>query len=231
MKIIVLSGKMCSGKSTIADYLIENNGYHRISLAAPLKQEILDIGFPPDAVASKTDWMRKLLIAYGQARRAMNPTYWIDMAQAEMIRQTDAGIDLFVVDDCRFVNEVEAFKMLRNLGHEVTFARVERHAIKRIPLAVNDPFASDTSESELDDFGGWDAVIRAEGGDINGLIDNALTQLKLKRPGATQLDLFHTPCGDRVEDCECEDAEVIPMPEDGSVETNPGRNDEGDIDA
>lgn len=187
MKVIVLSGKMRAGKSYIADHLIENYGYTRISLAQPLKQEVLDLGFTTNDVLDKEPWMRQLLIALGQARRAKQPTYWIDRALASMIRHTDEGRDLFVVDDCRFINELEAFKDLKALHHQITFARVTRVGG---PEPLNDP-----SETELDSYAGWDAHIDAASGDTDGLIKSALLELKLAinrtHAEGIQLDLFN----------------------------------------
>jgi hypothetical protein len=183
MKVIVLSGKMRAGKSYIADHLIENYGYTRISLAAPLKQEVIDLGFTVKDVVEKDPWMRSLLIALGGARREKQPTYWIDRALAKMIQWTEQGRDLFVVDDCRFVNELEAFKDLKALNHEITFARVTRVGG---PEPLDDP-----SETELDEYAGFDAYIDAESGDTDGLIVNALDRLNLKKmAGYKQLDLF-----------------------------------------
>ena len=182
MKIVVLSGKMRAGKSYIANHLIENYGYTRISLAAPLKQEIRDLGFSETDIFDKPPWMRQLMIALGCARREVQPSYWIDRAMAAMIRHTDAGRDLFVVDDCRFSNELEAFKTLKELHHEVFFARVVRHGG---PEPLDDP-----SETELDEYEGFDAYIVARSGDLANLIEYALVGLQLKKAEPTQLDLF-----------------------------------------
>lgn len=182
MKIIVLSGKMRAGKSFIADHLINQYAYERISLAEPLKKDISDMGFTDNDIAEKPPWMRQLMIAYGQARRAVLPTYWIDRAFAQIIRRSERGINLFVCDDCRFENELEAFKNLKELGHEVVCARVSR---------IGGPEGlDDQSETELDKHAGWDARIQAMSGDTAGLIENALVELKFFRKYDEQLDLF-----------------------------------------
>ena len=181
MKLIILSGKMRAGKSYIADYLINHYAYARVSLAEPLKQEVRDLGFSDEDVLNKSPWMRQLLIALGQARRAQEPTYWIDRAMAYIIDMSnDQGAGLFVCDDCRFENELEAFKLLKERGHEIVFARVERRGG---PEPLDDP-----SETELDDYI-FDAYISADSGDTDALIEAALIALKFRNPPAIQLEL------------------------------------------
>lgn len=185
MKLIVLSGKMRAGKSYIANYLANHYAYARVSLAEPLKQEVRDLGFSDEDVFNKPPWMRQLLIALGQARRAQEPTYWIDRAMAYMVHLMDQGVVSFVCDDCRFENELEAFKLLKEQGHEIVFARVERRGGPE-PL-------DDSSETALDHYEGFDAYISADSGDTDALIEAALIALKFRKPPVIQLDLFLDP--------------------------------------
>lgn len=171
MHLIVLSGKAHSGKSTVSKYLSKKYGYVRVSLAFSLKDDIFKMGFDGEDIVEKPPWMRQLMIAYGQARRAVNPNHWVDIALARISDGLHTGVDMFVCDDCRFVNEADIFTALRKEGHDVDLIRLDR---------IGGPsHLSDSSETELDDYEGFDATITAMSGDTAGLIERVVEHLKL----------------------------------------------------
>jgi dephospho-CoA kinase len=104
---IGLIGKLGSGKTFAANYLIENYGFKRISLATPIKEIMAkyfkcydksDPRYRRLAQKIGTDWFR-----------SEDPDIWIDC----MIDETDKCYsDIFVCDDVRFVNEAE--KLIKN---------------------------------------------------------------------------------------------------------------------
>lgn len=105
---ICLIGKAGSGKTTLAELLETGQDYHRISFASPLK------------VMADTTTDRARLQQLGLDVRALDPLAWVRLALAEMDRLTDEAVACsnvlngdrprFVVDDCRFPNELDALR-------------------------------------------------------------------------------------------------------------------------
>lgn len=138
--IIGLSGSIGSGKTTMATRLVEVHGFVRVGYADTLKDEVArtlrrplkaylrairpdlrtrdDLGgieedrwdqYIRSALWDHRDeFTRALLQAWGtELRRTENPDYWIGQWEQRVIR-----LPRVVVDDCRFVNEVEAIRRL-----------------------------------------------------------------------------------------------------------------------
>lgn len=145
MTVISICGLIGSGKDTVADFLVEDHGFKRMSFAGTLK----------DAVAAVFSWDRELLegkTKEGREWREQVDPWWakrLDMPNltprlmlqlwgTEVCRRgfhTDIWVasvenqlrntkDNIVISDCRFPNEVEA---MRNAGAKVGW-------IKRGPL-------------------------------------------------------------------------------------------------
>lgn len=115
MRIVAISGKMHSGKTFISDTLVGVCNYRRLSYAQPLKDDVREMGFSWEDIREKPPWMRFLLQAYGQARRAQDPDYWVKrmemrlrssytQKQLSMYAQTPLCL---VIDDLRFENEAD----------------------------------------------------------------------------------------------------------------------------
>jgi len=178
MKIVGISGKMHSGKTWVSDILRNKGGYTRVSYAGPLKEDVLNMGFDPAHVLAKPDWMRNLLIAYGQARRAVNPDHWVERVggklRALLAEERKANADLFgpgreqlvVIDDLRFENEADALRMFEAEfgGVDLMLVRLERRDYDRAGLAGT----GDISETALDDYD-FDYTYYVASGDTAGL--------------------------------------------------------------
>lgn len=133
MKVIGLTGFAGSGKSTVAQYLVEQHGFTRLSFAAPLKKMLRTLDpmltynpgdrySPPSNIrlsrlTETLDWSeqqikesdygheyRRLLQVLGtDCIRAVDPDFWVKAAVAQM----DDPDGKYVFDDCRFPNEAE----------------------------------------------------------------------------------------------------------------------------
>lgn len=184
LRVIALSGKMRSGKTFAADHLYNEHGFARFRFAGPLKDDIRSMGFPEWAIEKKPDWMRLLMQAYGQARRAIDPDHWVKQLVAD-IRNTralqlsgNAYDDLpgIVIDDMRFPNEANALLNLDPAEYDVKLIRIYR---------LGDPgdvsHTDDTSETALDHFGEFTAVVQAEAGDTDALVRGVETSIGIFR--------------------------------------------------
>lgn len=118
--IIGLSGKVGSGKDTVGDYFINEEGFERDTLAAPIKRLVSDIfQVPLDVVDGKNgkrkyreevlenwpDWtIRKLLQYIGTEmfRGHISDDIWV---RSLILRIKNSDKKNFVITDVRFPNE------------------------------------------------------------------------------------------------------------------------------
>lgn len=128
--IIGLTGYAASGKSTVANYLVEKHGFERVSFAGPLKKmlrtlnpilsvtdneggdeygltragEIFELGWTENAVKEDPEMgpeYRRLLQVLGtDCIRAVDPEFWVNAAMTPLVPGAK-----YVFDDVRFPNE------------------------------------------------------------------------------------------------------------------------------
>jgi hypothetical protein len=166
-----------SGKSTMAQYLVDKYNFTRLSIATPLKRAVAAIGSGAcdwsmvaqyDAMKDNPDpelgmlSPRDLMIAIGSAMRARDEDFWVDLC----CRQIDYEFDCcrnVVVDDMRFPNEWDMFK---NFNH--------------IPVKIIKPTHGDENEMEglLKDHTP-DHIFRVEDGSHDKLYE--LTDILMER--------------------------------------------------
>lgn len=189
MNILALGGRMQAGKTTIAKYLRDKYQFHHLSLAAPLKRDIVGMGFPEKMVyVEKPDAIRALMQAYGQAWRYVDEDHWLDLLFRKIAAlkgryQTpslfeDRGIPgqksgpFIVIDDLRFPNEMDALKEIGAYTVRVTRAGgLERDQITGVK--------ADASELALTSYQ-FDYAVTAPSGEIRVLhafADELLKQL------------------------------------------------------
>lgn len=94
---IAICGKMCSGKSTIADYIMRTqSGYQKYSFAQKVKELCVEL------FNMKTK-DRPLLINFANKMRDIDPDVWIN----QVLQQTK-GKENCIIDDLRYQNEVDS---------------------------------------------------------------------------------------------------------------------------
>jgi dephospho-CoA kinase len=154
-KILGLSGYAQSGKDTIADYLVKNYGYTKISFADPIRKALytlnpkIDIadmrGVPLSAAVDGLGWenvkadspdTRELLQRMGTevGRDLFGKDFWVNQAILKAREH-----DKVVFADVRFQNEVEAI-----LGHSGAVWRVSKPDVEAVNRHV--------SETALDNY-------------------------------------------------------------------------------
>ena len=165
--VLGLSGKKHSGKSTVAEYLVEKHGFVEISWAAPLKDFIGMglMGFTHDQVYGDgkevvdefwKDTPRAFLQKIGtDLFREMDEDFWVKVGQRQIEQLKAMGVKKVVVSDCRFPNEFKAIKDMG--GFTLRIAREDYH--------TPDFHASETALDGVD----ADGKISAATGNIDGL--------------------------------------------------------------
>lgn len=151
--IIGVTGQKFNGKDTVADYLVANHGYTKLSLAGPLKQ-MCQVLFGFDDAQLYGD-LKEVV----DSRWNITPRRAMQFVGTEMVRDTitgllpDIGEDFwvavlinkiaeqslydrrrFVISDIRFENEL---KCLKNYKPKSKFIRVERSSIEVNPFSVH----------------------------------------------------------------------------------------------
>jgi hypothetical protein len=161
--VLGISGVRGSGKSLLGLHLTKY-GFERISLASWLKQEaVCKFGLTSAQVYGteketptqyvRTDGSpltgRDILIRMGVFYRSIDPL-WFCKKLEEEIKPNGK----YVIDDIRFVNEINFFKDL----YRAKFVRIERLPELNVYKAALD----DLSETELNNQASWDWVLPAE---------------------------------------------------------------------
>src|SRR5690625_2901366 len=139
---IAICGKLRSGKSLIAEHLVENQGFHRIAFGDALKRYADEI-FPhfteeitaPDEIFGGTRVIgyrkpRALYQTFGQAMREIDPDIWLYHAERTIEALSNMrSVKGIVIDDLRQPNEEiwardNGFTIIRVNANEDT--RLER---------------------------------------------------------------------------------------------------------
>jgi adenylate kinase family enzyme len=96
---IGICGKMCSGKSTLANYLKEkNNSFYITSFASKLKEIAKDL-------FDMQQKDRQLLIQIGKKMREIEPNVWVNATIREANKHR-----YVIIDDVRYENELLTLK-------------------------------------------------------------------------------------------------------------------------
>jgi hypothetical protein len=148
-KLIALSGKIGSGKSYAAQYLIEVHGFTLVKFASPLKDMLRAVGLsddhiegylkeqPCDLLCGKTPrWaMQSLGTEWG--RDLIGADFWVELWKNRALSILSDGGKV-VADDVRFSNEREAVRQMQG-------------AVARVELPTNRP-AGESGEHASERF-------------------------------------------------------------------------------
>ena len=103
--LIVLFGKMRSGKSTLRENLEKNHGFRHVSIAAPVRAIEAAIRKTPLSIPPGATYpIREILQAIGEGGRQENESIWIRVAIQKIDELLIDGYNV-VVDDARYENE------------------------------------------------------------------------------------------------------------------------------
>lgn len=146
-KIIVISGKQYSGKDTLAALLLSDlTDFVRVGIGDAIKYEYAKKnGVTFDEIVKNKHLYRSGLIELGNYGRSIDPDYWL-----KSIVEMKENV---IVPDVRVEHEVELFK-----SYGAYSIRVEATYENRSKRAVITN-ADDPTETALDSFDGWDAVV------------------------------------------------------------------------
>ena len=170
---VAISGKMASGKTTIADLLSTQTEFSKYSLGGKVKEVAYEIfGMDPEFKD------RHLLQQIGMKMREIEPNVWIKAVMLQVDRDKSSHA---VVDDVRFVNEAKAFK--ENGWTLIKLDIPDKLQVDRLKGTYPDNWADhvsnrhDPSEAEVDMIPEewFDLVVTVEDGTHNwNLIKNHL---------------------------------------------------------
>jgi len=156
---IAFVGKAGSGKTTLARALVKNFGFARLCFAKPLKEVFQHIVFWRPL--NKSVDRRFLQILGDGARSLVAKDVWIRWFEFALREHEEAGVENLVVDDCRYLNEVQ---FLRDNGFVIVRLFGRGYGFKG-------ELGEHPSETELDD---WTADYQV---DSSGSVEQAWRQL------------------------------------------------------
>jgi hypothetical protein len=143
-KLIGLCGVAGSGKTTVANILVEKYGFQRVAFADPLKDMLKAVGFTheqlygsekevvvPDLGVTPRHAMQTLGTEWG--RQHIGTDFWVKLWMRKVQALRIKGIDV-VCDDIRFRNEAAA---VRSMGGGVIAVFRPTSTLKGYPEALH----------------------------------------------------------------------------------------------
>jgi len=109
-ELIGITGFKRSGKDTVAQILVELEGYVRLAFADALKQEVAAfLGISLDELERGKETWRSVLQLHGCAARAVDSYHWIKLVEDKWYANCPKRA---VISDVRFENEAEWVHLL-----------------------------------------------------------------------------------------------------------------------
>jgi len=153
INIIAFKGKIGSGKTTAALYLINTRQYARLRFADKLKAMLRKLGLtereldgdlkevPCELLGGKTPRYAMTTLGTEWGRDMIHSNLWVNALNRSMISLMSTGVTKFVIDDVRFVSEANYIESLKS-KYNVLFVGIERGGIKSESTHI--------SETEID---------------------------------------------------------------------------------
>jgi hypothetical protein len=136
-RIVGVSGYAQSGKSTVAEFLIDEHGFKRFKFADILKDMLRAVGLteaqiegdqkevPVDALCGKTPRQAMQSLGTEWGRKVMGDDLWVNLWADRVTQYLAGSADArVVVDDVRFPNELHRVLFMRG-----TVLRIERPGV------------------------------------------------------------------------------------------------------
>lgn len=139
MFLVGIMGAKGAGKDTVADTLCAASGGRKLSMATPLKNMLIALGVPPEAIEDREAkeapcaaldgailrWgMQSLGTEWG--RKLISPNLWVSRVEAIIVDHWRANPQVpVIIPDVRFPNEVDMIR--RNGG---VLIRVRRPSVE-----------------------------------------------------------------------------------------------------
>ena len=181
--LIAFSGKARNGKTEGARAIQAlHPQFVILSFATPLKRMAMEqFGLTMEDLENKErvvdlgrrqTTVRQLLIDIGKMYRAIDSDFWVKRLWKDVEASVVHGHNHIVIDDMRFLNEATFLK-----EHGAKLIRVSRPGMKLI---------DDISETELDDYSGFDARMLNDGSldDYHSNVAIVLDTLEIGSPAA-----------------------------------------------
>jgi dephospho-CoA kinase len=128
---IGITGKMRSGKDTLAKYFIDNDEANQIAFGDGIKR-VARAYFPQIVAKGKP---RKLYQDIGQQFRQIDPDVWVKDLDRTMVNLMDLGETNFVISDVRQMNE---YHYLKQMGFTIIKVEAEDEIRKERILRAGD---------------------------------------------------------------------------------------------
>ena len=160
MKIILISGKAETGKTTTAKFLKKKlSEQGKTSAIVPYGQYVKDTAKMLFDWNGKKDENGRALLQYWGTDivRKKHPNFWIDTVMRLARVMNTMNFDFLIIDDCRFPNEIEDWKRDIFCIWDVMTVRIERPGHKN---ALTEKQRQHPSECALDGYN-FDVTISA----------------------------------------------------------------------
>lgn len=173
--IILLSGKMGSGKTSVAKYFVDKYKFEYEKFAKPIYEILEKAGLKKN---------RKLMQAIGEIMRKYDSLFFTHALLRRIVQNVNNKN--IIIDDWRFPNEYQLLDTLKSvLGKQIYKIRInvdEQTRIKRVREIygdMSDDELNHESETALDNYDKFDLIIN------NDSLDYAIIELEkfLKEKG------------------------------------------------
>jgi len=127
-----------AGKTTLARMLEKRFGFKRLAFATKVKELAQSAIFWRHL---DKDRDRSFLQAIGSGGRAVAKDIWVRWLEWEFLELVDRGVEHFVVEDCRFLNEAQwlrdnGFVLIRLSGRKKDLTAEQREHISETELRL-----------------------------------------------------------------------------------------------